>query len=597
MYSAPGTIDNTTDINTITTASGAQINSQGYFRRDNVLTIDANSGGGGGTNSGTLSYTTFTDTPFIFSSYSDRIIDGQYSRGSNRAGVDANGLPNTQQIIGTEIDAFNQNITEANVPLSTVPQNTTNGSYRQIKQVAHTSTALIDWSDVVSAYTATGFTTPLQVSLFDSGSTSITGGATPTELRLRTNTANPYTPGTGDGLINTITSTNSNIAFDLGGAPINGVNLAASVGEIRNARVFSTLQVDPSTNYSFNNCTLEGTISVDAPSDVYIVFNGVTPSGALIINRGTGTGTVFVQGLPEATNDVTFGANVEDSPITIEAINLPTSANIITDIFNNTGTLNTTPIATITGNGNVSTGLSGFSGVTDIRVVSAGPGFTSRVTDITLGGSNIQLDLGTLIPVSYPSTALSDSSIMITSGTTGQRVYVDTANTTFDSANGSMLVAINGNQIGLTDGQLNDWMQRAVKILPEYRQVVASNNGEFIGSSGALGFANASSERIRFTPGSNNASYNFGFLANDLVGSGPAAYSVSRTLTLQDGSTTPVTVAFALSTAEFDAAVIDVAITNANLATNTDVTNAINSGVSLNATGQAQVANQVRRNA
>ena len=112
-------------------------------------------------------------------------------------------------------------------------------------------------------------------------------------------------------------------------------------------------------------------------------------------------------------------------------------------------------------------------------------------------------------------------------------------------------------------------MQKAVKRRPEYGQVVAANNGEFITSSGALGFAQSFSDRIQFTPGMvDNSNYGFGHLVNFTQGQGPSAYNISRQLTLQGGGTTTINVTFTTSPSNFDAASIDVAIANAGLATN-----------------------------
>ena len=248
--------------------------------------------------------------------------------------------------------------------------------------------------------------------------------------------------------------------------------------------------------------------------------------------------------------------------------NLPMGETITTQIYNNTGgTLVETPITTIDGNGSVSTALSGFTGVTDVRIVSFGPGFTARVTDTSIGAADVVLDLSTLIPVSYPSTALSSANIGFLSTDTGQRVYISAA--TYDAANDRVTISVDGNVVNLSDAQVNDWMQKAVKRRPEYGQVVAANNGEFITSSGALGFAQAFSERILFTPGmTDNSNYNFGHLANFTAGQGPSAYNVARNLTLQGGGTTTINVSFTTSPSNFDAASIDVAIANAGLATN-----------------------------
>ena len=118
---------------------------------------------------------------------------------------------------------------------------------------------------------------------------------------------------------------------------------------------------------------------------------------------------------------------------------------------------------------------------------------------------------------------------------------------------------------------MNDWIQKAVRSRADYGQVIALNNGDSIASSGALGFASASSDNIRFTPGTTeNASYSLGHLGN--ISGSTAAFQVSRTLPLQGGGNTTITVAFAGSPSAFDAGSIDVAIANAGLATDTSIT-------------------------
>ena len=379
-----------------------------------------------------------------------------------------------------------------------------------------------------------------------------------------------------------------NNTLDLGGQVVN-YDLTARTSPITNPRVFTSIQTDTVANNSFNGIAVGGTLTVNAPTDVYLVFNNVTVSGSLTINRGTGTGTIFVQGIQSTTTGVTFGAGVQDAPIRFFTSSLPTSASIITQVWDNTGgTIGTAPLITINGIGSGDTS-SGFTGVTDVRIVSFGAGFTSRVTDLTVGADDVNIDLSQLLPVSYPSSALSAASIGFLSTDTGNRVYVSA--TSYDAANNRLTFSIDGPTVNLSDSLLNDWMQRALKREADYGRVVANNNGEFVFSSGELGFAESFSDRIRFTPGTvNNNSYNFGHLANRTIGQGPSAFSVARTLNLQGGGTTGISVEFQTSPAVFDSAAIDVAIANANLATGDDVrTITQTEGVSLNNTGLRQV--------
>ena len=361
------------------------------------------------------------------------------------------------------------------------------------------------------------------------------------------------------------------------------------------------------------------TTTLSANANIRLMPGVHSSSQPLVVNGNTleiyvGTDNEFLleHNIEVAGSIITTGVNVlnpsgfalidGNAPL-IEVTGAP--AGVITQFYDNTnGTLASSPFHTITGNGSFDRSLPAFTeSITAIRAVTYGAGFTARVVDLPenptisnqIGVGSRTLDASTLVPQAYPSSALSSSSIAFTeTGAGTNRVFVQSAS--YDAANNRLTVSVEGTLTMLTDAQLNDWVQKAVKVLPEYGRVVAHLNAEFITSSGGSGVAESTSDRIRFTPGTTtNQTWNFGYLANP--GGSPASYNTPRTLTLQGGGTSAINVGFAGTPSTFDGAVVDVAIANADLATRSQLSSTIAAGVQLNSTGESQVAVQVRRNA
>ena len=99
--------------------------------------------------------------------------------------------------------------------------------------------------------------------------------------------------------------------IDLGNS--NRLTNSAVRGTVINPEVFASLPANTATTNSFDNVNFidTNTITVNAPTDVYLVFNDCR-AGTLNINRGTGTGTVFVANEPAGT---VRGAGVSPAPV------------------------------------------------------------------------------------------------------------------------------------------------------------------------------------------------------------------------------------------------------------------------------------------
>ena len=100
-----------------------------------------------------------------------------------------------------------------------------------------------------------------RIRLVNTGSSLLT-------FRLATNGS--FTADTATGAISSITSTNATTAFDLDGHVVNGVSLNATTGNITNPNTFASFRFDADTEFSFRNLELNGTLVVDAPSDVFV---------------------------------------------------------------------------------------------------------------------------------------------------------------------------------------------------------------------------------------------------------------------------------------------------------------------------------------
>ena len=378
LYSVPATLNNTTDVNAIGFTSGATMNERGVWIRDNVLEINTPVRATSGTAPGTLTYSDPTGTPFYFVSYTDRVTDGNYRRDFVRSGVTATGFPNNYDEIASEVDPFIQGVAIGDVPVSSVGQTTVNGNYRQVIRNIYNSTALIDRSTIITSYQTSGFTTPYQVSLSDTSNTSVNTGSSLLTFRLATNGA--FTADTATGMINAITSTNATTGFNLDGHIVDGVSLNATAGNILSPHTFASFRSDLTTDYSFRNLVLDGTMVVDAPADVYVTFSGVTSSSGLTINRGSGSGTVFIQGITAGGN-ITFGANVETPMLATHpvVVNLSVPTGLSWALY--TGS-NTAPTFS-SFNGDAITSVSSAAGTNQIA------GLGTTVTDLYLMVGNI----------------------------------------------------------------------------------------------------------------------------------------------------------------------------------------------------------------
>ena len=326
-------------------------------------------------------------------------------------------------------------------------------------------------------------------------------------------------------------------------------------------------------------------------ANVTVSGNTITVRASAAIPAGTVTNTMVTTGTFAAA---TFAAGVVIQDAAGPQITVRNSpAGVRTQFYDTTGGTNPAlPFHEVTADTVFNRTLPAFSpSISNVRIVSYGPGFAARIQNVTLTTAPVDVDLSTLVPIPYPSTALSAQGIGFLSTDSSPRIYISAAN--IDIPNMRVTYSVDGDQTGLTDSQLNDWIQRAVRGRSDYGNIISMTQSDSIGSTGATGFATASSDRIRFTPGMvNNASFSLGHLGN--TSGTTSLFQVSRDLTLQGGGTTTVTVQFAGSPSVFDAGAIDVSIANAGLATVDDVrTVAQTEGVSLNAAGRRQVGQQV----
>ena len=365
-----------------------------------------------------------------------------------------------------------------------------------------------------------------------------------------------------DGTFNTISYTGRNVTTGvISGIPATGfgsLRAAASVGDVITQPAIdvgtTSITIHTGANFQLNhNIRVTGTI---------------TRTGVAVDNNGF---SLIDGNAPIVT--------VSNAPALMPTTVNSTGTGVVVQFFNYSGgtLVSNTPFHTITGDGTFDRSLSAFtSGITGIRAVASHPDFVSRVYDFpTLGTAPVDIDLALMQRATYPSDALSGSNIGYLSTDTGNRVYISAA--TLDAGNSRLTLSVDGNQLAMSDSQLNDWIHKAVKLRPEFGRLVAILGEDPIGSSGSTGFPISNSDNLRFTPGTtNNSTYNFGHLSNSstAMGATPATFGVSRQLSIVGGGMSTIGVSFAESASAFDGAAVGVAIDQRGLATRADVESA-----------------------
>ena len=365
-----------------------------------------------------------------------------------------------------------------------------------------------------------------------------------------------------DGTFNTISYTGRNVTTGvISGIPATGfgsLRAAASVGDVITQPAIdvgtTSITIHAGANFQLNhNIRVTGTI---------------TRTGVAVDNNGF---SLIDGNAPIVT--------VSNAPALMPTTVNSTGTGVVVQFFNFSGgtLVSNTPFHTITGNGTFDRSLSAFtSGITGIRAVASHPDFVSRVYDFpTLGTAPVDIDLALMQRATYPSDALSGSNIGYRSTDTGNRVYISAA--ALDAGNSRLTLSVDGNQLAMSDSQLNDWIHKAVKLRPEFGRLVAILGEDPIGSSGSTGFPISNSDNLRFTPGTtNNSTYNLGHLSNSstAMGATPATFGVSRQLSIVGGGMSTIGVSFAESASAFDGAAVGVAIDQRGLATRADVESA-----------------------
>ena len=283
------------------------VSSRGYFIRDDVvrLTTDASSD--------TLTYRDLTSVnDYIFTSYTDRISNGTYEYAIANAEVDTAGFPRDFDTKVTEIDAFVQSVAVGSVPAVSVAQTNPNGNYRQIKALQYNSDVRYDLSDIFSAYTNTGFTTPLDLTLSTTQNTRLlpVDNATPTDMEFRVGTT--WTADTAAGAIDSITAR----SVTLNRTRISGINLTSTVNTTAAGIRSPLLVTNTGTDTAFENSTVTGTVYVDGSSatDNFLRFglDVATQASTGTITRSGGTNTVTIVNRPSG---MTLGTGVQDEPV------------------------------------------------------------------------------------------------------------------------------------------------------------------------------------------------------------------------------------------------------------------------------------------
>ena len=156
---------------------------------------------------------------------------------------------------------------------------------------------------------------------------------------------------------------------------------------ITNPTLFTAEPDNTQTTNSFSQMAIGGTITVNTgATNQYIVFDRCTVAAgqSITINRGTGTGTVFVSGLPSG-NGVTYGANVQAAPVTYYTLTNDLSNTIYYAYGTDTsGTLGTVTTGTLAAGGELEFTSQTFASGTNLRMRLSAEGFDEAPTQDAL---------------------------------------------------------------------------------------------------------------------------------------------------------------------------------------------------------------------
>ena len=488
-----------------TAPNNTAVHDTGYYRQTGEVIFSAT------TTSGIVNYNDFTGTPFTFSSLTDRpgnnvwAFNSTHQPNTGNTGVDlTTGLPSTETTIGYDVDEYMQ--APAPVDALTVDATDFNQSYRTIKNAWYIGLSQYPFSDIISDYNVNGtLTTPLALTISNSSNTALAETvASPTSLTFRTAAVVSRSTGTGaiTGLVSDTSISFGGLDSTLAGVAIDDVNISAP--SLTNVRLFATQPTDTSTNFSFKDCAVGGTITADTDgnNDVYLVFENCTedPDRPLVIQRGTGNGDVIVVSPPVGA-DLT-DANVSEAPFTVAVdINLvlPTGftlgGNTRMDVFNITGgsLVSATPLASDFTGSSITSGLTGLStlgrsgGITDIRVVISAPGLNDSITDINVGthtnAATITQAITATADVAFASGASYNGTVGNNTQDDADR-FANSISTTWDAANTRVLYDISGYTTGQAGNVETNRLMNNAKGQAAYNVGVANHNISILFSPG-----------------------------------------------------------------------------------------------------------------
>ena len=175
--------------------------------------------------------------------------------------------------------------------------------------------------------------------------------------------------------------------FDLQAQQYDGSTKVKLIGNLDNLYFFTSAQTNQSTNYSIANMEVNGTISMPlANSDQYIVLYNVTiaSGGSLTIQgTGTGTGTIYVQGVPSGTTLTSVTALREFSATS------DTATTRMTAYLESTGALIGSSVSGTSLSINSSDSTNFTAGV-QFRIVATKKGYLDYVSPVLTEGTNTE---------------------------------------------------------------------------------------------------------------------------------------------------------------------------------------------------------------
>ena len=415
-------------------------------------------GGALGTNDLRLTHTSVDPRRVVMNRGGGNTVQAQTFADFNANVVDLTGAGLSGRIFASTTPRTSSNNTTLDSALTVLPTETVGTAQNPLNN-AVTPTAVSSWAVtngagsqglLVSSRTATGPGSP----------TNYYYGSL-TDYRFFTFTARAY----GRQAVNVTTdqSTNFDQAVTLNfalpavstagiteataGSLTNVTNTDELVGGIRQYEVDNNIDLITVTGnqIDFGDRLVVRNTSNTGPL-VTLSGNTITVRANSAIVAGTVTNTVATTG---SFASGTFAASVivqDASGPQITVRNAPTGETIITQFYDNTGgTLANSPFHTITNDGFFNRTLPAFtSGITAIRIVSYGPGFAARIVDVTLTTAPVSVDLSTLVPIAYPSAALSAQSIGFRSTDAAPRIYISAG--TLDIPARRIVYSVDGDQ-------------------------------------------------------------------------------------------------------------------------------------------------------